>query len=218
MEKSIEDKALALMGKLTNYAIEGVKVGPTKLASSAELAREYENDSKYKDTDGRVRALIRWETTKNFTTGFLTGLGGVITLPIAIPAALGASWVVQSRMVGTIAILYGYDLHEDRVQTLVFVALVGNEAKEIVKRVGIRVGERLALNAVDKVSGRVLIDINKRVGMRLLTKAGEKGVLNLTKTVPLVGGAMGGLIDAGMCRTVGKVAQDIFRPDTENLS
>ena len=213
MRKNIEDKALALVNQLNNYAMEGVKAGPFQLASSAELAEEYENDPKYKDADARVKALIRWETTKNFTTGFLTGVGGIITLPVAIPAALGTSWIIQTRMVGAIAILYGHDLNEDRVRTLAGVAFLGNSAKRFLKTAGIQVGERLARNAVGNIPGRALIEINKRVGMRLVTKTGQKGVINLAKGIPFVGGAVGGMVDGAMCLAIGKAAQTIFRPD-----
>ncbi len=63
----------------------------------------------------RVAALIRRETRKNFTSGFLTGLGGVVTFPVSIPAALGASWLIQARMAAAIAKIYGHDLASEPV-------------------------------------------------------------------------------------------------------
>jgi len=80
---------------------------PGAAVGAAGLAAEYLGDDKYRDDGARVAALIKWETAKNFTTGFLTGLGGFITLPVAVPAALAASWVVQARMAAAIACIYG---------------------------------------------------------------------------------------------------------------
>jgi ABC-type uncharacterized transport system permease subunit len=80
-----------------------------------------------------VDALIRWEAAKNFTSGFLTGLGGVVTLPVTIPSALGASWITQARMCGAIAAVYGHALKEDRVRTLVLLAMIGDSGKEILR-------------------------------------------------------------------------------------
>ena len=57
----------------------------------------------------------------------------------------------------------------------------------------------------------VIDEINKKVGMRLITKAGEKGVMNLWKLIPLGGGVVGGAFDATWCRTTGKVAKRLFR-------
>ena len=38
---------------------------------------------------------------------------------------------------------------------------------------------------------------NDFLGYRELTKAGEKGVINLTKWVPILGGIVGGIVDKG---------------------
>ncbi len=89
--------------------------------------------------------------------------------------------------------------------------MLGDAAKEIVKDVGIKIGNRLTLSALEQVPGRVLIEINKRVGFRLLTEAGERGAINLVKVVPLIGGVVGGSFDAAMCIGVGKTAKRIFR-------
>ena len=71
------------------------------------------------------------------------GLGGVLTLPVAVPSALGASWVIQARMVAAIAGIYGHDIRSDRVRTLVLLALVGDSAKEVVKAAGVKVSEKV---------------------------------------------------------------------------
>ena len=89
------------------------------LSSAENLATEYLTDQGYASHDERVASLVKRETTKNFTTGFLTGLGGVITLPLGMPTALGASWLIQARMAGAIARIYGHDLNDDRVRTMI---------------------------------------------------------------------------------------------------
>lgn len=65
--------------------------------------------------------------------------------------------------------------------------------------------------------GRILVEINKKIGFRLLTKAGERGIVNLTKMIPLVGGVGGGTVDAIACQTVGSVAKRSFRPSTRSI-
>ena len=203
-----QDRATQLVEWIQARAFEGI--GP--MSSSTELAEEYRIDQSYTDNDARVRALIRWETTKNFTSGFVTGLGGLLTLPIAIPAALGASYLILARMVAAIAVIYGHDLREDRVRTMVLLAIVGDAVEEVLKRAGIQVGRKLTEKAIHQISGKALIEINKRIGFRLVTKAGERGVVNLMKVVPVAGGVVGGSFDAVMCRQVGRVAMKLFRP------
>ena len=82
----------------------------------------------------------------------------------------------------------------------------------MVKGFGIHVGRRLTMAAIDRVPGKVLVEINKKVGFRLLTKFGQTGAVNLVKAVPLVGGVVGGSFDATMCMSVGHTSKHIFRP------
>jgi hypothetical protein len=205
--------ALALIQKLNDLGIEGQAPG---MKSSVELARDYLSDSRYATHDARIDSLVRWESSKSFTTGFATGLGGLIVLPVTVPAAIGAAWIVQARMVGAIAHMRGYDLEDDRVRTLAFAAIAGDAtAMEAVKRIGTDLATRASKQAVQRVSGRALIEINKKVGFRLLTKAGTTGVINLSKAIPIVGGIVGGTVDGAATRIVGRIAKETFaaRPD-----
>ena len=198
--------------QLTRYLIEKAVSGVGPISGAEELAQEYLIDRSYPDDDSRVRSLIRWETGKNFTSGFLTGLGGLMTLPVTIPAALGASWVLQTRMTAAIARIYGHDLAEERVQTMILLVVIGQDFTEALKQAGIDAGARFSYQLVEKLPVAVLDRINRMVGMRLLTKAGEKGAIQLTKLVPVAGGLIGGTVDAVSCRVVGRLAQKAFAP------
>jgi hypothetical protein len=201
-----DSRAMTLVTWITDRAIQGI--GP--LCSAQALADEYLNDQRYQDHRHRVDSLINWETTKNFTSGFVTGLGGLITLPIALPAAFGASWLIQARMSAAIARIGGNELDSDRIRTFVLICLVGDAFKDIAKTAGIQVGQRLTRTVISQIPGRILIQINKLVGFRLITKAGEKGIINLMKWIPLAGGFVGGTFDAVACRTVGATARELF--------
>jgi uncharacterized protein (DUF697 family) len=197
--------------KLVNYVLEKGLKGIPPLSSSENLATEYLIDQGFENDDERVDSLINWETTKNFTSGFISGLGGIVTLPISIPSALGASWLIQARMAGAIARIYGHELHSDRVRTMILLSLAGDAAKEAVKSAGIKLGQKLTERAIAQIPGRALVEINKHIGFRLLTKAGERGIINFSKAVPLVGGIVGGSFDAVVCRAVGRTAKTLFR-------
>lgn len=205
-KQGTENKALQLINWLTEKAIEGAP----PLSSAEDLAQEYLIDQSYPDDEERIESLINWETTKNFTTGFITGLGGILTLPVAIPAGFGASWIVQARMSAAIAKIAGHNLQSDRVRTFVVACLVGDALKDIAKGAGIQIGKGLTKSLINQIPGKVLIEINKKVGFRLITKAGQRGAVNLIKGVPFVGGIVGGAFDAGACQVVGKNAKKLF--------
>lgn len=158
----------------------------------------------------KVNSLIRWQNTKADTSGFITGLGGLLTLPLTLPANITSVLYVQIRMVAAIAIMGGYDVKDDRVQSIVYSCIAASSAAEVAKNFGIKLGNKLAMQGIKKISGETLKKINQAVGFRLLTKFGQKGFVNLGKTIPFVGGIVGATFDVVATNTVGNVARNTF--------
>jgi hypothetical protein len=73
-------------------------------------------------------------------------------------------------------------------------------------------GNRLTRRAVEQIPGRALVEVNKRIGLRLLARAGERSLANFSRFVPLLGGVVGGTLDAVVCRMVARTAQDLLAP------
>ena len=140
-------------------------------------------------------------------SGFATGLGGLASLPFAVPTDVTVLYMQAARCVGAIAHLRGYDLHSDEVRSLVMISLLGASGAAVLSEFGVKVGSKAALAALKKVPGRILIEINKRVGFRLLTKFGEKGVINLVKIVPMAGGVAGAATNAAAMMGIGTYAK-----------
>lgn len=191
-----------------DWAYEKAVDGLPGLDSASELAKDYLATDD--DLVDQVNSLIRWQNTKAGTSGFLTGLGGFVVMPVTIPANITSVMYVQVRMIAAIAHMGGHNLHDDRVKTLVYACLTGNAGKDILKDMGIVVGTKLTTNAIKNISGKTITAINQKVGFRLLTKFGEKGVINLGKAVPLVGGIIGGTVDSIATNTIGNIARDTF--------
>ncbi|RUS44954.1 EcsC family protein [Cohnella sp. AR92] len=194
--------------KALDWAYDKALNGLPGTDNAEELAENYLR--KAKSIDEAVDSLIRWQTSYSASSGFLTGLGGIVTLPVAIPANLASVLYVQLRMIAAIAHLGGYDLRDDKVKAFVIMCLCGNEVKEILKRCGIVIGNKLAKAAINMISGAVITKINQKVGFRLLTKFGSKGAINLGKMIPLAGGLIGGTADGVSTVVIGKVAKKLF--------
>jgi len=186
--------------------------GAGTLQGALKLADRYRADARYADTDARVRALIRSHTWLNFGTGFLSGLGGLVTLPIAIPSAMTASWMIHTRLSGAIAALHGHDLDDEHVQSFVLLTLLGDAGKQVLRNAGVTVANRVALRGIEAIPARVLSEVNKRVGMRLVSTVGERGAVHLARVVPVAGGVVGGSVDALYCHAVGRRAHVVFGP------
>jgi uncharacterized protein (DUF697 family) len=197
------------IGQAIDWAYEKAVDGLPGMGTARELADEYLTNNGHNPVEA-ANSLIRWQNTKAATSGFITGLGGIITLPVAIPANIASVMYVQLRMIAAIAYIGGHDVQQDRVKGLIYACLTGNAVKDVLKDVGISVSQKLAMNAIKNISGATLIKINKAVGFRLLTKAGTTGIINFTKAIPLLGGAVGATFDAVTTNAIGNIARDVF--------
>ena len=206
MKNQLDEKQmLAILDDLYDKALEGI---PMVSQSVDEMASDYL--SRYDSIEKAAEELINYQIIKCGTSGFITGLGGVITLPVTIPANIGTVLYVQIRMIAALARMGGFDLYSDQVQTMVYACLTGQAITDIVKQTGIKVGQKITLSAIKNIPGKVLININLKVGFRLVTKFGETGVVNIAKLVPLAGGVVGGAFDVGSTKIIAANAYYIF--------
>lgn len=178
------------------------------LPGAVRLANEYLGQEN--NVEAAIESLINWQTIQAGTVGFVTGLGGFLTLPVALPANLASVLYLQLRMIATIAHLRGYDINSDKVRTLAIACLVGSSVGDLLKDVGINVGTKLTQQAIKRVPGAALVRINQAVGFRLATKAGSTGAVNLSRLVPFVGGVVSGAFDAATTRAIGAAATTLF--------
>lgn len=183
--------------------------GLPKVSPSVEnMANEYLQ--KYSTKEEACKAMFRNQVTKCATSGFITGFGGIITMPVAIPANVGSVLYVQMRMIACAAHMAGYDLKCDSTQTFVYACLAGVAVNELIKQAGVKFGIKLANGLIKKIPGKVLTKINQKVGFRFITKFGTKGLVNLGKLVPGVGAVVGGSLDLVETKIIAKRAYKWF--------
>lgn len=145
------ENSLSVLDTIYVQALDGV-IGSE---SVTELAQDYMKGSG--TPNEKIDSLIRWQVAKCASTGFVTGLGGVLALPVAIPADVGVTLYVQLRMAAAIAYMRGYDIRSDQVKSFVYVCLCGGAAAEVLRGVGIKIGTKIAENYIKKkISGEVL--------------------------------------------------------------
>ncbi|MBD2091859.1 EcsC family protein [Microcoleus sp. FACHB-1515] len=189
---------------IADAGINGLGVLP-----SAEQVAE-DHLSKAASVEDAIDSVIAWRTTYAAGTGFVTGLGGIAAMPVTIPAGLAASYALGANTAAAVAYLRGYDIHSEQVRTMVLLCLIGEATEEVLKTAGVAIGTKVCQNVIKQIPGKVLIEINKKIGFRLITKAGEKGVINLMKMVPLVGGVVGGAFDGMFVNGCGQTAKAVF--------
>jgi hypothetical protein len=195
--------------KTLDYVYEKAVNGIPGFETAESMAEDYIKNHPY-DPKLSSNKLVRWQIAKAGTAGFLSGIGGIITLPVAIPANMASTLYIQTRMIAAIAVIGGHDVRDDRVKTLIYMCLTGSAMSDIAKDFGIKVGAKFAENAIKNISGKTITKINQAIGFRLITKFGTTGAVNLGKMVPLLGGMLSGCFDSVTTKIIGEIAIKTF--------
>jgi EcsC protein family len=162
-------------------------------------------------TDQALAAVRRGATIGAGVGGFITGVGGFVTMPVALPVNVLEFYMQATRMVGAIASLRGYDVKDQRVGTAVLLTLVGSRADEVLTKAGMSTGGgRLATLATRGMPPAALMVVNKAVGFNLMRGLGIKVLGGLGRGVPIAGGFIGAGVDAWMMKRIADHAMKEF--------
>jgi uncharacterized protein (DUF697 family) len=157
--------------------------------------------------DEAITSIIDHHIRLASAQGFVTNIGGVAALPVAIPANITGVAIVQVRMVAAIAHLRGYDLNDNRVRTAIVMCLMGGEqvAKHIAD--GTLPTSPLAVATAPifdpdldrQVADDVVADLAARIG-------GKNLALAIVKRLPLAGGGVSAVMDGFATYQIGRYA------------
>lgn len=154
--------------------------------------------------------MINAQIAKSTASGFVTGLGGIITLPVSLPANLATVLYFQLRMIAGVAYMAGYDVHSAQVRSLTYMCLAGLTMEQLLKNTGIKVGTRITKSVAAKIPAKLTASINQKVGYRLFTKFGNRSALSVGKAVPILGGIISGGIDMMETQLMAERAYNMF--------
>ncbi|GAB47755.1 EcsC family protein [Mobilicoccus pelagius] len=142
--------------------------------------------------------------------GFVTGLGGFVTMPVALPANVVGFYVVATRMAAAIAAVRGYDIQQPAVRSAILLSLIGADSDDLLKKVGYQSTGKLANLAADRLPGAVVMAINKGVGFRIITRMGRTTLTKLGRLVPVAGGAIGAGLDSYLLKKIADGVREQF--------
>ncbi len=194
--------AAGVLRQVLELAIDGYRGFP----GAEAVARRYQ--AKHPDDPKKaVAAIVDQHIRLAGVQGFVTSVGGLITLPVALPANLTGLAVVQARMVASIAALRGYELDDPRVRTAVVTCLLGDDG----------VTDRLKKSALPTSPMAMATapvfdpDLDRRVSAEVMTEliarlGGKRMALTVTRRIPLLGGAVGAGVDGWSTYKIGQYA------------
>ncbi len=182
--------------------------GVPGLGTPMELAAEVRQQGG--TVDEQVDRLIRLHVAGSSAAGFLSGLGGWLTLPLTIPANLAAVASLQLHMAASVASLAGHDPRQAGTRERVLRCLIGagpadparDAEQETLDRVGLKLAERglnlVLSSAVGAAKWGARKVVSRQVRRRFL------------RGIPLVGGFIGAASDGYVTTKVAQAARDEF--------
>ncbi len=141
-----------------------------------------------------VEKIIVQQSLKAGLAGALTGWGGIVTLPIAIPVDFALSTQLQTGLIHFIAEIYAPGQPPEKLRAQTYLILAGN---------------RFTQQAID-ASSRAAQAALARLLTRLLAETVAESLL---KVVPVVGGLVGFVFGYATTRATGALAARWYRSD-----
>ena len=209
-EEELEEKGTKML-KVMDWAFEKANSNIPGLGSSSDMAKKYME--KYGNVSTAINHLVNWQITSSATTGFITSFGGLPTMAVTLPANIAGVMAIQLRMIGAIAELGGFHENTEEKKTGMYLCLLGSQAGDVLSKTASQFAVKFATASLKKLPGEVLKKINQAVGFRLFTKFGQKGLVNIHKAIPVLGGVVGGSVDALSTYSIAKAAKALFLND-----
>jgi hypothetical protein len=205
-KQSVQPRAVdGLVARLLRSGIDGA--GPLAAASVVAAKARAAAPTEAAAIDRVIRTHVRLAALE----GFLTGLGGFVTMVVALPANVWAFHLLATRMVAAIAAIHGHDVSTAEVRAAVLLTLAGDDAGDILRRAGAITGQgKLTSVALRGLPPSALMAVNKGVVFRLLVRFSRSGLARFGKLVPGIGGVIGGGVDAYLMHRIGRRARNDF--------
>jgi len=189
-------------------AIRGV--GPL---DGAAAAAEKERDEHHGDLDEAIKQIIETHVRLAGAQGFLTNIGGLVTMPVAVPANIAGLALIQCRMVAAIAHLRGYDLADMRVRSGILASLLGEERMlSLIKKKKLP-GTPMAVATAPVYDDHLSMVMANEVAGEIITRmAGKRIAFTVGRRVPVVGGIIGAGTDGFSTWQIGRYVDREFLP------
>ncbi len=189
-------------------AIRGV--GP--LDGAAMLAEKQREEHKG-DLDKAIKDIIETHVRLAGAQGFLTNLGGLVTLTVMVPANITGLALIQCRLVAAILHLRGYDLDDKRVRNAILASMLGEERMLSMIRKKKLPGTPMAIATAPVHDPKLDLVMANEVAAEMITRiAGKRIAYTVGRRVPIVGGIVGAGTDGFSTWQIGRYVDREFLP------
>lgn len=194
-----------LLRQIIDFAIDGNNTLPGAKAAAAKKLQDRG------DREAAIDSVITQHIGLASAQGFVTSVGGLITLPVGLPTNIAGMAVLAVRMMAAVAHLRGYDVTDRRVRSALTLAMLGEE--EVHKLIG---DGKLPTTPLAVATAPVFDpDLERAISERVMgSLAGRMGGKHLAvvvvRRIPLVGGGVGAAVDGLLTFGLGAYAKREF--------
>jgi hypothetical protein len=205
------NRAPALAANVVRQAFDRAVDGYGPLLGAAEMA-----DARLADADGNVskaiRSLIDGHVRFAGAEGFLTNIGGLVTMAVTLPLNISGLALLQCHLVAGIAHLRGYDLADPRVRNAVIACMLGEDTvKSLVKKKKLP-SSPMAIATAPAVDEGLDLRLAAEVTAELMARvAGKRTIAVVGRRVPVIGGGVGAVTDGFATYQIGRYAAKELR-------
>lgn len=144
-----------------------------------------------------VERIARLYTTLCGSTGFACGLPGYVSMPVTVPANVAGVVLLQLHMSTAIAAVDGRDLRDAGTREVCIDCVLGN------------VGRTPRQDESDEFTSRFGAKLLQR-GVRFASEQAPRLFSRSARSLPLLGGIIGGVADARETQQVARAARRAF--------
>lgn len=188
-------------------AIDGV--GPIKGAAATADAKVAAAGG---DVEAAIGDLIDSHVRMAGVQGFLTNVGGLVTLALSIPANVTGLTLLQCHLVAGVAHLRGYELADPRVRNAVLACLLGEDTvRELLQH------KRLPSSPMALATSPMHDpELDQRIASEVTTEmvakvGGRRAALVVGRRLPVLGGGVGAVTDGWSTWQIGRYARKELR-------
>jgi hypothetical protein len=191
--------------QVVNFGIDGRAAFPGARDTAVKrLAAKGEREA-------AIDSLVAQHIALASAQGFVTSLGGVVTIPVGLPANIAGMAVLGVRMVAGLAHLRGYDIDDRRTRAAVTLAILGQDDVERLVNTGRLPARPLTVATAPVYDLELERQISEQVMGALASRYGGKHLASIAlRRVPVLGGGVGAAVDGWSTLTLADYARREF--------
>ena len=207
--KQLVARTPEVAGNVLRRIVEFAILGAGSFQGAREFAARKLADSG--DREAAIDAIIAAHVGVASVQGFVTSVGGLITMPVGVPANLAGMAAVGARMIASVAHLRGYDLDDTRVRSALTLMLLGEDEVRRLVANGKFPTTPLAVATAPVYDADLERAISERVMGGLAARMGGKyAAVVIVRRIPFVGGFVGAAVDGWVSYGLGSYAKREF--------